>query len=586
MKKPTDIIKTLPANPGVYLYKDARGRILYIGKAKNLRNRVRSYFAPGADLTRSKQVMVSAIADIETILTTTEAEALVLESTLIKRHRPEYNIDLKDDKYFLYIKITDDAFPTLETVRRIGTDRSKYFGPYASTRAVRVTLQTLKNIFHYRTCKPGQGRPCFDYTIGRCAGPCVNAISERQYQTIIKHITSFLRGNVQSVVQELTTDMKKASRARQYERAARYRDQLAALAKLRIAQRVVAPKRTSQDIIGLYRRSGLAAINLFKVRNGALIEKQTMLIDRAHELSDETVIDELLERYYPQTTDWPKEIIVPVLPTEASAVKTLTGARITVPQKGEKKKLLVMSMTNAADWLTRSEQAEAGRERQAIEALGQLSTALAIPTPRRIEVYDISNTQGVLAVGSMIVFTQGQPDKSQYRKFNIRSVKGSNDPAMLAEVLQRRFNSEQLKDAPLPDLIILDGGRGQLSIVDQHLPDWVKKIPLVALAKRLEELYLRNRRVPLQLRPNTPGFFLLQRMRDEAHRFAIGSHRSLRQRTAIKSQLDEIPGIGPVTRKRLLAAFGSVEGIRNASPSELTKIVGTNVAQNIYDHLS
>lgn len=586
MTDPKKIAQSLPSNPGVYLFKDSRNRILYIGKAKNLRNRVRSYFAPRADLTRSKQAMVSTIADIETILTTTEAEALVLESTLIKRHRPEYNIDLKDDKFFLYIKITDDAYPTLETVRRIGTDRSKYFGPYASTRAVRVTLQTLKNIFHYRTCKPGQGRPCFDYTIGRCAGPCVNAISKQEYSVIIKHITSFLRGNVQSVVTELTTSMSKASRVHQYEKAARYRDQLAALQRLRVAQRVVAPKRTVQDVLGIYRHDGLAAINLFKIRSGALVEKHTFMIARANELTDTQLLDEFLQRYYPQTTDWPKEIIVPAEPAEAAAITTLTSAKITVPTKGEKKKLLLMSETNAADWLQRSEQAEQGRSKQAAAGLVELSTALHIPSLKRIEVYDISNTQGVLAVGSMIVFTDGLPDKDQYRKFNIRSVTGSNDPAMLAEVLKRRFTSDQLRDVPLPDLVILDGGRGQLSIVTKTLPENARHIPMVALAKRLEEIYRRNSTLSLRLKRNSPGFFLIQRMRDEAHRFAIGSHRRRREQQAIRSRLDDVPGVGPTTRKKLLTQFGSVEAIRTASPRELEKVVTKKIAQAIYEYLS
>lgn len=579
-------INTLPTNPGVYLFRDAKGAILYIGKAKNLNNRVRTYFANAVDLTRSKQVMVHAAADVETIITNTEAEALILESTLIKRHRPEYNIDLKDDKYFLYIKITADEYPTLETVRRIGTDRSKYFGPYASARAVRTTLKMLKNIFHYRTCKPGQGRPCFDYTIGRCAGPCVNAIGPRQYQAIIKNITSFLRGNMQPVIDDLNDTMRRAAKQKQYEKAAQYRDQLEAVSRLRAAQQVVAPRQSSQDVIGLVRRDGLAAVNRFVIRGGALIDKQNFLIERTRDLPDQSVLNEFLLRYYPQTTDWPQEIIVRLMPPDAAALKQLTGARNTVPQKGKKRQLLTMSETNAADWLKRSQEAEGKRKQLAWQALAELGRALRLaPPPRRIEVYDISNLQGVNAVGSMITFINGLPENNQYRKFNIRTVRGANDPAMLAEVVRRRFTSDQLKNLPWPDLIILDGGRGQLSVVDKQLPTRARPIPVVALAKRLEEIYTRDQSTPQRLPENSPAYFLLQRLRDEAHRFAIGAHRRRHEVSAIHSKLDDVPGIGPVTKKRLLQRFGSVEGILKANPSELTGVVNEQVVRNLYDHL-
>ncbi|MFH0952354.1 MAG: excinuclease ABC subunit UvrC [Patescibacteria group bacterium] len=581
-----EILQTISTNPGVYLFKDQAGKILYIGKAKNLKNRVRSYFTRSADLNAAKKIMVVNIADVETVITSTETEAIILESTLIKRHRPPFNVDLKDDKFFLYIKITDDEYPTLETVRRLGKDRSKYFGPYASARSVRTTLKLLKNIFHYRTCRPHQGRPCFDYTIGRCAGPCVDAIGPRQYQEIIRQIISFLRGNTRPIMAGLEKEMKELSAGKKYEKAAAVRDQLTAIQKLRAGQKVVAASRASQDIVSIIRREGLAAVNLFIIRQGSLIDKKNFLLERATNLNNSELLSTFLLRYYPLATDWPKEIIVSAEPREAASLRTLTKARIIVPQKGDKKKLIEMGLANAHDWLDHSEQAQNKRELQAWHSLEELGKALKIPAPRRIEAYDISNIQGLNAVGSMIVFADGLPRKSDYRKFNIRTIQGANDPAMLAEVLVRRFNSSQLAKLPKPDLIILDGGRGQLSVVDKRLSPELKKIPMIAIAKKFEDIYHRGKKFPQRLTDNSLSYFLIQRLRDEAHRFAIGSYRRQHQATSTSSQLDSIPGVGPGTRHKLLKTFGSVAGIKQASPKELTKIVTQKIAKKIYEYLS
>ncbi|MFC1663021.1 excinuclease ABC subunit UvrC [Patescibacteria group bacterium] len=586
MPEVNNLLKDLPTNPGVYLFKNKRGKILYIGKAKNLINRVRSYFNRSAGFTLAKKLMVEKIFSIETILTNTETEAILLESTLIKRHQPPYNVALKDDKHFLYIKISDDQYPTLETVRRIGSDRSRYFGPYASTRSVRVTLKMLKQIFHYRTCQPGQGRPCFDYTIGRCAGPCVGAVGPWQYQKIIKNIISFLKGQMQPVIEDLEDQMRQAAKSKRYEKAAQLRDQLVAINRLKIGQKVIGTKKSVQDVISIYQQNGLAAVNLFKIRHGYMVEKRNFIMERASDMIMPNLISEFIMRYYPLTTDWPREIIVAVSPKEKAVLKQLTGAKITVPQRGLKKKLIAMGNTNARDWLQRSQQAQAKRQSQAQLALSDLAEALHINLPVRIEAYDISNIQGVNSVGSMVVFHQGQPKNSDYRKFNIRTVKGIDDPAMLAEIVRRRFASDKLKSLPRPDLIILDGGRGQLSVVDKHIPKELKNIPLVALAKRHEEIYRRNRSLPIRLVGQSPSYFLIQRIRDEAHRFAIGGHRRRHRAVTIHSKLDDVPGIGPQTRRKLLAKFGSLDGVLKASTIELTKIVNEKIVKKIYENLS
>jgi excinuclease ABC subunit C len=578
-------LKTIPQKPGIYQFKDARGDILYIGKARNLKNRVSSYFQKSSSLTPQKQLMIPKIKKVEFIITSSETEALLLESNLIKKHQPPYNIDLKDDKNFLYIKITiNEDFPRVFTVRNVIADGAKYFGPSASAGAVRGTLQFLRKLFPHRSFQKDTSSQHLRNLLTRYPqlfGP-TNA---KEYRKNIDGIIKFLKGQFGDIITELKHRMDQASDQKKYEQAAELRDRIRLLTKVAERQKIISPRRENQDIISLARDEGNGAINLFNVRLGALINKQNFLLKNIADQGEPEVVQAFIEQYYPAATDIPKQIIVSVkLPSRLLLEKTFK-LKIVTAQKGVKRQYLAMGQENAESYLAQQKASWQQDQSQQALALQQLKTTLALTAiPERIEIFDISNIQGENPVGSMVVFTHAKPDKKWYRKFKIKTVVGANDPAMMAEILARRFrHAARTKTSwPKPDLVILDGGKGQLSAVQKKVK---LHIPIMALAKKEEDIYLPGRKNPINLPKNSPALFLLQRMRDEAHRFAISFFRTTHQKKAQHSWLDDIPGLGPQTRKRLIKHFGSSQGIRQASEHELAQAVGASIARRITEQL-
>lgn len=590
---PSIKLASVPHKPGVYQYRDAAGRLLYIGKAKDLRNRVSSYFHSSAQHTPSKQIMTNKIATVEYIITSSETEALLLEASLIKRYQPPYNIDLKDDKNFLYIKITtDEEFPRVFTVRHVTGDRAKYFGPYTSALAVRQTLHTLRQLFPHRNFPTTPNKRQLEYTVKRypeLMGPC----DPREYRTTINRITQFLTGHYQDIIREVTQEMRRRSAKRQFERAAQLRDTIHAMQRMMEKQKVVSPKRENCDILSLARDANRAAVNLFSVRDGKLIAKQDFLLGNTGDQTDGHILQAFCERFYAAHTSLPPMLVVPVALPDAKLLTAAFGCRILVPQRGTKRQYLQLGQENAAHHLEQQRASWERDQRTLIGALDEFKKRLQLPSrPRRIEVYDISNIQGTHAVGSMVVFTDGKPDKQWYRKFTIKTVQGANDFAMLSEVLRRRFQHAPVSPGggragmkgewPKPDLIILDGGKGQLSAVTKQVPI---DVPIVALAKQFEDIYRPGANTPLRFSPDTPAFFLLQRMRDEAHRFAITFYRKRHGTDTTASRLDSIPGIGPTLKKKLLTRFGSVEAIRTQPAAALAMVVGDSRARRIKELL-
>jgi len=573
--------KRLPHQPGVYIFHDEREAVLYVGKAKDLFRRVSSYFQRTATLEPSKQLMVPKIDEIEFIITASEIEALLLEATLIKKHRPPYNVILRDDKNFLYLRVTlEDEYPTVIATRRVTARSSRFFGPYTSAASVHATVKLLKRVFLFRTCEPHRGKPCFDLHLGRCLGPCADAISPTAYRRrVVRPILRFLSGQADEIIRQLKKEMAIAVKKKEFEQAARLRDRLFALKRISERQSMIAPRRDRFDVVSMARDRDWTAINLFHIRDGKVMQKQNMLLEQPPETPDAVVLRSFLDQFYSLSIDRPKEVVVRDLPDEADAVRRLLGFRVHAPRRGRKRQLVATGETNAQEYLERRKEewlTDAERNRKALEAL---TTALGLrAVPRRIEAFDISNIQGVNAVGSMVVFENGQPKKSDYRKFTIRAEQRPDDFAMLAEMLGRRLRHP---DWPRPDLIILDGGKGQLSTVLTATRELLNRPPFVALAKREEELFLPNQPMPVLLPRGSAGLFLVQRIRDEAHRFAITFFRGKHRKTAKQSALDAVPGIGPKTKRRLLRQFGSLAEIRRASDNELKKIIGEPLVEKL-----
>ncbi len=593
------ILDTLPTKPGCYLMKDKDGQVIYVGKAVNLRNRVRSYFhAHGADHPRTRQ-LVQRIADIEWIVVGSELEALILEMNLIKKHRPRYNVHLKDDKRYPYIKIHWGLpYPRLTVTRRMVSDGSRYFGPYTSVWAVHRTLDVLRRIFPYLTCDreiTGEdSRACLYYDIKLCAGPCIGAIDRKAYRQMIRDLESFLNGRTDHIVRRLQEEMRGASEELRFEKAAALRDQLQAIEKVVRRQKVVFPNDTvDSDVIAMARSEREACLQVFFIRGGKLIGREYFLMESTEDSPDADVLAEFIKQFYDQSPTVPGEVMLPQEVEEAKIIEewlnTKRGGRkvkIRIPQRGRKRDLVRMAAENAAETLA-SLQArwEADKHRQE-QALAEIQRYLGLSgPPNRIECYDVSNTLGTAITASMVVFEQGVPQKAHYRRFNIRTVHGPDDFASIEEALRRRFNRWQAAQeqekvpgkkpdrsyATLPDLLVVDGGKGQLSRAVKVLETFGLrgKIPVVGLAKREEEVFIPGKRESLLLPRKSEGLYLLQRVRDEAHRFAISAHRRRRRKEGLASQLDAIPGIGPARRKALLAHFGSIEAIRKASEEQL-----------------
>lgn len=609
-------LNTLPNKPGCYLMKDTTGKVIYVGKAINLRNRVRSYFHESAQHTPKTNQLVRKISEIEWIVVGSELEALILEMNLIKKHRPHYNIRLKDDKRYPYIKVHyAEQYPRVTVTRQMVKDGSRYFGPYTSVWAVHQTLDVLRRIFPYLTCDreiTGKDeRACLYYDIKLCTAPCIGAIDQHGYRLMIDDLCRFLEGRTDPIVSRMQQEMEQAAEELRFERAAALRDQIHAIENVVEKQKVISSEYIDSDVLALARSDGDACVQVFFIRGGKLIGRDYFLMEGASDTSDGEVMAEFLKQFYDQASVIPPQVLLPDELEEAQIIRQWLSQKrddqkveILVPRQGQQQELVEMAAENATETLHALQaQWQADRHRQEI-ALAELQSALTLKEPlNRIECYDISNTQGTSAVGSMVVFEQGVPKKAYYRRFNIRSVNGPDDFASMEEVLTRRFNrwkaAQEIENTPgkkpdqafalLPDLLIVDGGKGQLSRAMNVLERFnlLGKIPVAGLAKQNEELFMPGRETSLLLPRQSQGLYLVQRIRDEAHRFAITSHRSIRAKQGMASRLDAIPGIGPARRKALLTHLGSVEKIQQATTEELAAVPGITLAlaQAIKDHL-
>jgi excinuclease ABC subunit C len=609
------ILATLPNKPGCYIMKSATGDIIYVGKAINLRNRVRSYFQNSRDLDIKTRQLVRHIADIEFIVVGSELEALILEMNLIKKHRPHYNIRLKDDKRYPYIKVHwVDPFPKVTVTRQMVADGSRYYGPYTSVWAVHQTLDVLRRIFPYLTCDrviTGKDpRPCLYYDIKLCSGPCIGAVDQSGYRQLIEDLSQFLEGHTSEIVQRLQREMEKASEELRFEQAASIRDQLQAIEKVVEKQKVISSEEMDSDVIAMARADGEACVQIFFIRAGKLIGREYFILEGTEDESDKEVIAEFVKQFYAEAAMVPPQVLLPNEIEEVQIIRQWLRTRragqkveLKVPHQGTPQELIEMATENASETLQALRaQWEMDTNRQT-EALAELQQSLNLDRPpNRMECYDISNTQGTAAVGSMVVFEQGVPNKSLYRRYNIQSVCGPDDFASMEEVLTRRFRrwqAAQEKTTPgekrdqafalLPDLLIVDGGKGQLgravAVLEQY--GLTQKVPVVGLAKQQEELFIPGKSESLLLPRHSQALYMLQRIRDEAHRFAITAHRNRRSKIGLASQLEAIQGIGPVRRKALLSYFGSIDKIKEASIEEISKVPGMTkeVAQQLKSQL-
>ncbi len=609
-------LETVPERPGVYLYRSADRKVIYVGKAVVLKHRVRSYFHEAARHDPRTRRLVAEIADLEWIVTDTELEALILENELIKRYRPRFNVRLKDDKTYPYIKIHwQEDFPKVSIVRRMERDGARYYGPFASAYAVRQTLDALRRVFPYLDCnREITGRdpkPCLYYHIKRCSGPCIGAVDREGYRQIIAGLAAFLEGDSENVLAQLTEQMHAAAENWQFERAALLRDQIKAARQIVERQKVVSGQQEDEDVIAFAQdaRTGEACVQVFFIRRGKLIGRESFVLEGIEAEANGELIAAFVKQFYDEAAFVPPSIVLPKDLDERQIIEQwLRGRRggekvvLTVPQNGPKAELLQLATENAQATLTALQaQWQADTHRQT-EALAQLQEALGLSSPPgRIECFDISTLQGTNTVGSMVVFAKGAPLKSDYRRFNVRGRGAQGEPddyAAMREVLRRRFRravEEATADSLekpgfsqkpgfsrdetwklLPDLLIVDGGKGQLGVAMEVLAEFglTEVVPVVGLAKQREEIFLPGRSEPVVLPPGSQGLFLVQRIRDEAHRFAITAHREKRGKASVASELDAIPGIGPARRKALLKHFGSLEAIRQASLEELAAVPG------------
>ncbi|HEY5728458.1 MAG TPA: excinuclease ABC subunit UvrC [Anaerolineales bacterium] len=610
------ILATLPQKPGCYLMKNTDGKVIYVGKAVNLKNRVRSYFHADSSHDNKTHRLVREIVDIEWIVVGSELEALILEMNLIKKHRPKFNVRLKDDKRYPYIKIHwSEPFPKVTVTRQMLEDGSRYFGPYTSAWAVYQTLDVLRKVFPYLTCDreiTGQDkRACLYFDIKLCTAPCIGAASQAQYRLMISDLMDFLSGHSEGIVQRIEKDMHKASEEMRFEKAAALRDQLKAIHNIIERQRIVfATDYIDSDVLAMARSDGEACVQVFFIRGGKLIGREYFILEGTEDEADTEIMEQFITQFYTEAANIPEQVMLPSEIEEARIISQWLRSRrggekveFFVPNEGQPHELVQMATENATETLQALRaQWQADTHKQET-ALAELQDAMKLPAPpNRIECYDISNTQGTAIVGAMVVFTQGVPDKKLYRRFNIESVIGAPDDfASMQEMLTRRFrrwkSAQETAELPgakkdasfsiLPDLIIIDGGKGQLSRIVQVLENFelLDKVPVVGLAKQQEEIFFPHKSESLLLPRHSQGLYLVQRIRDEAHRYGITAHRKKRQKLGMASQLDSIPGIGPARRKALLKHFGSVDKIKDATIEELKIVVPENAAHAIRAHL-
>ncbi len=621
-------LSTLPASPGIYLMHDAAGDIIYIGKALSLRSRVRSYFGSSKGFDPKTRRLVARITDFDFIVTDTEVEALILENNLIKRHQPRYNVVLRDDKQYLYLKVTTaETYPRVLTTRRVIRDGSRYFGPYPRAKDLRQTLKLLNRIFPYRTCTLDMDkvfdRACLKYDIGRCNAPCIRAVNPEDYRNVIDQTIAFLDGHHEPIVSALETAMQRASAEQRYEAAAAFRDRLRAIHRVVAEQKVMDPDRRDQDVIGVAREGREAIGQVLTIRNGKLIGRNSFRLTAAGDEPLGELVSEFVREYYGRSEQVPKQVLLPAAIDDLDVVSEWLNimrkdkVEVLAPRRGSLRRLVKLAEANARDTLDMERTAFLNSERRLRHAMRQIGEALELRRlPRRIECYDVSHIQGTLTVASMVVFEDGVAKKGKYRRFKIRGEQGNDDFASMREVIGRRFKRMREREesggdieldaaglqaidladfdesAPLPaadqptagsskewltvpDLVLIDGGKGQLSsalvaMQDQGAAD----VPVISIAKKCEEIFIPGRSAPVLLPAASDGLHLLQRLRDEAHRFAVSFHIKLRTKKGRRSILDEIPGIGPARKRALMRKYGSVARIRAADLDELAALPG------------
>ncbi|MBQ5702660.1 MAG: excinuclease ABC subunit UvrC [Peptococcaceae bacterium] len=600
-------LENLPTNPGVYLMKNDQGEIIYVGKAVNLRNRVRSYFRELKPDQAKTKALVKHIADLEYIIADNELEALVLECNLIKKYRPKYNINLKDDKTYPFLKITNEDYPQVLVTRKVLKDGARYFGPYPSVNELRNSLEMIRKIFPFRSCKQKvftNDRPCLNAHIQMCYAPCVGRISKEEYNEMIEEIALFFEGRQDGLVKRLRKEMEEAAENLDFEQAARLRDQLQGVEQIMTQQKAVLGGEDDQDVIAMARGINQCCVQIFFVRGGKIVGRENYFLRGTDDSSRGEVIASFMKQFYLTSQFVPRHILLETELEEQSILEQwLTEKResrvyLKVPKRGQAKELVDLVGRNASEALARQEQEETYQEQRTAGVLEQLQNVLGLEdVPHRMECYDISNTQGTESVASMVVFVDGKPKKDQYRRFKIKTVDGANDYASLKEVLTRRLKhglAEQTeggngKFSAFPDVIMMDGGRGQVNIALEVLKELELSIPVCGMVKdshhRTRGLYYNNIEIPMD--SHSELFLLITRMQDEAHRFAITYHRSLRGKRNLASVLDDIPGVGEKRKKNLLKHFGSFTKIKEASIEELLEVEGINhaVAEEIYSYL-
>ncbi len=596
-------LDNLPRLPGVYQFKNAEDKIIYVGKAKILRNRVRSYFQKGHNHDPKTRALVSRIAGLEVIVTDTEMEALILENTLIKKLKPRYNIDLRDDKSYPYIVVTNEPFPRVYVTRKVRQDGSRYYGPYTDVKTMRFALKSVRDIFQIRSCRlpltvEGIARKkwkiCLDYHIGKCGGPCEGIVSLEDYNAMISQIDRLLQGKTHDLVAQLTEDMKIYSERLEFEKAGEAKKKIEAIEVYTEKQKMVSFELVERDIIAAVSEGDDGCGVIFKVRDGKLVGKQHFYLSNVSERSESEMIETLVERYYIKADYVPPELYLSAEPADTEFVDKLLKSRrdgdvkIVVPSEGEDLKLIKMCRANAKFMLDELKIQKEKAKETVPHTLEALQRDLRLPAlPRRIECFDNSNIQGSDPVASMVVFVDAKPRKSDYRKFKIRTVVGPDDFASMEEVIGRRYSRVMREGGQLPDLVVVDGGKGQLSAAVESLRAInLPNQPIIGLAKKLEEVFVPGESESILLPRTSSALKLLQHIRDEAHRFAITFHRSIREKRVISTQLTEIEGVGATKATKLLREFGSVKGVQDASLEQLATVVGTKAAQNIKDYFT
>lgn len=582
-------VNNLTTQPGVYLWKDAKGHIIYVGKAVNLRNRVKSYVRHDANRAVKVAAMISHAVDLETIVVANEMEALILENTLIKKHHPHYNIMLRDDKTYPYIKVTlQDDYPRVCMTRRVLRDGARYFGPFADAGAVHRVLKLMQRAFHIRTCRSLKAdRPCLQYHMGHCDAPCVHYITKADYQDLVRQAVDLLEGRNTPLIRELQQKMEAASEALEFEKAAAYRDQIEAIRVIQSQQNIVT-QGGDMDVLGLASDAGQTCVQIYTIRSGRLMGRETFSLDHSDDETAADMTEAVIDQYYTAQSFIPRDIVVAAVAEQEDCERRLSQLKgqqvnVIIPQRGSKKKLLAMAEENARVLLEQRRlqwQHDTDKTSGAVQALARV---LDLPSlPERMECFDISHTQGIETVASMVVFENGQPARSEYRRFKLKTVQGKPDDfKSMAEIMERRYNE---KDWPVPDLIVIDGGKGQLHAALPVMRQAGCEAPVISLAKRIEEVFVEGRSDSIILSHHTPELQLLQAIRDEAHRFAITYHRHLRGKRSLVSILDHIEGIGPARRKALWQHFKTLDDMKKAEIEELAAVPGMTrqTAENVY----